>query len=279
MKKAAKFLSSILAAATVFSLCSSAFSASAATNIRIMGDLNGDKKVNTVDAMYALTIYTDSISGLASNAVTDENEQADINMDGSITVEDCENILLYYCQILAEKQPLWADFRKVSYENGSNYGSKKEFALRGLYIEVGCANGAPGTTVTVPVYVAGLSKLAGFQLGLIHEDPMTLTAVTSDLDKLECWNTEDTISANPETGMLVAAQANDISLADGFIIGEYTYEIPKNAEPGTCYCISVDQTYTKFVTTDCVFTDVDSDSNIENGTYQYTALSGVVTVL
>lgn len=278
MNKTAKIFSAVLAAAAAFNMCSTAFSASAAESIRILGDLNHDLSVNSCDAQQALEIYTDSVSGLTDGSVNQDNETADINMDGSITVEDAESILLYYCQTLAGKQPLWADFRQVSYENGSSYGSKKEFALRGLYIEVGCAEGAPGTTVTVPVYVAGLSKLAGFQLGLIHEDPMTLTAITSELDKLECWKTADTIISNPETGMLVAAQANDISLADGFVIGEYAYEIPKNAESGAHYCITVDQTYTKFVMTDCVFIDTDPTSTIEKGTYQYTALSGVVTV-
>ena len=305
MKKTTRILGTICASAIALSMCSMfSATASAASAVRIMGDLNNDLVVDAQDAQTTLGIYADALSGLSSDDVNDDNEAGDINMDGKISVEDAASILSYYCQTLVGGQPLWADFRTVSYEDGTGFSpqyvtdpetgemtldengnpvvlkSGRIYALRGLYIEAGCASGQAGETVTVPIYVAGLPKLAGFQLTVKHELPLKLTKIYSDIDKQEGWNPEDEFIANPnaaeDQGILVAAQADDISLKNGFVIGEFTYQIPEDAVSGTHYAIEIDPSWTMFVSTDCCYSN--ENEKIMNGAYQYTALSGLVTV-
>ena len=306
MKKTARILSTVCASAIALSMCSMfSATASAASAVRIMGDLNNDMIVDAQDAQTTLGIYVDALTGLGSDDATDKNETGDINMDGKISVEDATSILSYYCQTLVGGQPLWADFRTVSYQNGNGFlthekidpetgepvldengkpvleMSNRIFALRGMYVEIGCAAGKAGETVTVPIYVAGVPELAGFQLTVTHELPLKLTDITSKINEQPGWDAKYECSANPSAadnqGILVAAQANNISLADGFVIGEFTYQIPKDAASGTHYAIEIDPSWTKFVSKDCTYTAADG-KHIENGAYQYTALSGVVTV-
>ena len=294
MKQSARILGTVCASAIALSMCSMfSVSASAAATVRIMGDLNNDMVIDSADAQETLCIYTDALTGLISDAVNDENENADINMDGKISVEDAANILSYYCQTLVGGQPLWADFREVSYESGSSYAPEpvseeygrktRTFELRGLYLEVGCASGQAGETVTVPVYVAGLPKLAGFQLSLKHDTALTAVSITSKVAEDQGWNQEIGYVANPfyddNRGVIVAAQAYNFSLADGYILSEYSYTIPKDAKPGDHYCIAVDPSWTKFVTQDCCYTNPeDFNDKVDPGSYQYTALSGLITV-
>ena len=306
MKKRLRIYSTICACAAALSTCSM-FSAPAAaaseSTVRIMGDLNNDMIVDVADAQQTLQRYVRSMSHLADDDVNTQTEVADINMDGIISLEDAANILSYYCQTLVGGRPLWADYRTVSYEGGANYSPIPEidpetgepvldadgnpvmrnrtFALRGLYIEVGCASGKAGETVTVPVYVAGLPQLAGFQLSVFHELPLTLLDITSKINEQEGWNSNHKPESNPHAddnqGIIVAAQACNISLEDGFVISEFTYQIPEDAQPGTHYSITVDQSWTKFVSSDCcLFTN--ENPNVEAGSYQYTTLSGTVTV-
>ena len=301
MKATAKIISALCASAAAVSMCGM-LPASAADNAVIMGDLNRDMVVDAADAQGTLQLYVKSMSHLIDDAVTDETESADINMDGIISLEDAAGILSYYCQTLVGGQPLWADFRKVSYEDGTGFvnlqiadpktgectedengeplrvKNDRKFALRGLYIEAGCASGKAGETVTVPIYVAGLPKLAGFQLTVSYDERLTPVDITTDITSLPDWDPVDAYAANPfaenNRGILVAAQADDISLANGFVIGEFSYQIPADAQPGTHYSITIDPTWTMFVSTDCCF----SNSETEAGAYQYTSLSGVVTV-
>ena len=304
MKLTYRIIGTLCASAAALSMCSM-LSASAldAGTVSVMGDLNNDLTVDAADAQAALQLYVKSVSRLTDGSVTEETETADINMDGVIGLEDAAGILRYYCQTLVGGQPLWADFRTVSYEDGTGFynrqfmdpetgestldengesirvKNKRKFALRGMYLEIGCASGEAGETVTVPVYAAGLPKLAGFQLTVSHDEALTPVSITTEIDKQFDWDPENVYNVNPfaenNCGILVAAQAEDISLADGFVIGEFSYTIPEDAEPGAHYCVSVDPTWTMFVSADCCYSN---DDGTAAGVYQYTALSGVVTV-
>lgn len=304
MKKTARILGTICASAVALSMCSMLpASASAAGTVTIMGDLNHDMVVDVADAQEALMHYVKSMSHLADDSINSDTEAADINMDGIISLEDASNILSYYCQTLVGGQPLWAEFREVSYEQGGNFApipawdyekndilldengtpvmKPRTFGRTGLYIEIGCASGEAGETVTVPVYVAGLPQLAGFQLSVFHELPLELLDITSEINKQPGWNPIDKPISNPHAddnqGIIVAAQAYDISLEDGFVLCEFSYKIPEDAEPGAHYGITVDQSWTKFVTSEGS-TYEDYSKGVESDSYQYTSLSGVVTV-
>lgn len=305
MKKSIRILGTICASAIALSMCSLVpASAESGASLRIMGDMNNDLKVDAADAQETLSVYVSTVAGNADDAVTEKTENADINMDGKIDIEDASGILSYYCQTLAGGQPLWAEFRKVSYQDGNGFapmylhdpetGEKllddsgnpiqveRAFALRGMYLEIGCASGKPGETVTVPVYVAGVPALAGFQLSVFHEQPLKLLDIESKINQQEGWNPDDEPICNPAAdtnqGIVVAAQAWNVSLADGFVLAEFSYQIPENAKSGDRYAITVDQSWTKFVSNDCTFVKVSDTKMIDSGSYQYTSLDGIVTV-
>ncbi len=295
MKHTFKRISAIGAAAMMLQFGSMlGTTASAAETVRLMGDLNADLAVTADDAQVTLGIYVDALAGNISPVVTEENEAADINMNGVIELEDAANILSYYCQTLVGDQPLWADFRNVSYADGTDFYSREArddngeiirdadgnpikvtprennpFKLTGMYIEVGCAEGEAGETVSVPVYVAGLPKLAGFQIKVDHTLPLDLLKITSDLASQEGWNGGEVIENtdfDDHSGVFTAAQAGDIELKNGYILGNLVYQIPKDAKSGTTYTVSVDSSYTMFVRAEAL------------EAYQYTMLSGVVRV-
>lgn len=291
----AKLLSAVCAAAMTLGMCG-AVSASAeeTPSVRIMGDLNNDLAVGLDDAILALGISVDNMVGLADATANAENGTADIDMDGTVSLIDAMHILRYYCQTMVGDQPLWADIRTVSYADGTDFYSYFEkdaegnlllddkgqpiriqpneeapFPLTGMYIELGCAVGAPGETVSVPVYIAGLPKLAGFQMLIGHDPALKLTEIVPTLSTHPDWRDKLDPACNTEFdanhGCVVMAQAFNVSLTDGYVISEFQYQIPADAQPGTHYTVSLESYYTKFVTAQC-------------DAYQYTALSGVVTV-
>lgn len=237
-------------------------SAEETAGIRLMGDLNNDMAVAADDAQLALLLYLDGITGNADNSATAENGVADINMDGVIDAGDSQNILRYYCETLVGEQPLWAEFRDVSYQDGTGYYGHENpvFTLTGMYLEIGCASGAPGETVEVPVYVAGLSRIAGLQMFMITPDELPTLDIQSPVPD----DYGIGVTTNPDAGAFVWANARDISIADGYVIATYTYQIPEDAEPGIFYPLTVDTSETAFVTVDDY--------------WQYTLLSGVIAV-
>ncbi|MBR4201677.1 MAG: hypothetical protein IKQ91_10495 [Oscillospiraceae bacterium] len=289
-----RLLRTACAAVMSFTLCGS-LSASAATNAPLMGDLSGNRQIGLEDAQSALKTYTFGMGGVASAEANSENGAGDIDMDGEISLGDAGKILRYYTETLGGYQPLWADIRKVSYVDGTDFYSYFEtdengnpvldnegqpvlirpnadspFQLKGMYIEIGCASGKPGDTVTVPVYVAGLPQLAGFQLSVGHDPRLKAQEITSDLPEKFGWgsdshNMDNNPSFDDTHGCVVMAQATDLSINDGCVIASFSYQIPADAESGDSYMLDVSPDYTKFITAQCV-------------SYQYTALSGVVSV-
>lgn len=273
------------------------FSAAAADNspVRLMGDLDKNHTVDVGDAQGTLNLYVEALAGNSEANADMESGIADINMDGTLTVEDAQYILEYYCQTLTGDAPLWADIRQLSYqdntveeyfrtdENGDllldsdgnpipKYGSESYFTLHGMYIEIGCAKGKAGETVTVPVYIAGLPALAGFQLKVVNEVGPHLCGMASqlkkdypDLDPIWNYNLNEADDPDDQIGLIVAAQAYNAQFKDGYILCELSYQIPDDAESGTFYGIDVGTDYTMFITEECM-------------AYSYTKLSGAIYV-
>ena len=287
MKKRFSRAMSAVCAAAMMTGAAAMFPAHAAETeaARIMGDVTGDKLVTMKDAKETLDLAIMAQIGLADNAVNAENNAADINMDGKIDIADARAILNYYCQTLINGQPLWSEVRKLSYHNGTdfdpefNYYGEQDvdlpFAKRSMYLEIGCAQGKPGETVEIPVYIAGIAKLNGFQY--FQKAPEELKCV--DIDSVFGTETHEPAEAyaaykqyrattNTDNGALVWASADaiDVDVQQGMVIGTYYYQIPENAQSGDLFVLSPDGEAESLFIPDA------------EGDFAYTVLDGVVTV-
>lgn len=266
-----KQLISALCAAAV-SCCALASVPANAADFQRMGDLTQDLCVDAKDAIAVLRISNLQMIEAEEPGITAENCTGDIDMNGAIEPRDANAILQYFNRTLLGLQPLWADIRETSYIDGTSaLNPDNPFQLTGLYIEIGCAAGAPGEEVTVPVYVAGCKGLAGFQYYQSTPDALTMTGVKAYTDALGEVPSDSV--TNPENGAIVwtSYDGRDIEIADGYLLAEYTYRIPADAEPGTNFTVTADTEHNLFVTEDCVY-----DSSA--GRYQYTLLDGVIHV-
>lgn len=306
MKKAYSGIAALLTALfTALGLCST-FPVTAAERIRLMGDLNADLKVDAADAQQTLVLFTESLTGQADNTANDENGNADIDMNELIDAGDAQSILNYYCQTLAGGQPLWADFRAVSYHNGSDYmpisaatgervANNKPFTLKGMYVEIGCAEGAPGETVTVPVYIAGAEDLISVTMFIDPPAGLEPTAITSTLDEdFKLWHpTPEQMGGSEEAyspyyaylpkGSFVFANIENIHPQEGYVLAYYSYKIPEDAESGTVcpVCLNAPKTvFTAYRTAESEEPEPIEgwDSDVTFQSYQYTILNGVITV-
>ena len=299
----ARIAAALTASAAALGLCS-AFPASAEAQIHLMGDLDGDLKVTAVDAQIALTLYADAMSGKADNTANNENGNADIDLNDVIDVADAQSILNYYCQTLAGNQPLWAEFRAVSYHDGSDYtpmsaqtgervANDQPFTLKGMYVEIGCAEGAPGETVTVPVYIAGAKDLVGLIMFIDPPAGLEPVAITSKLDEdFELWHpTPEQMDGDeycPYTtyapkGSFLFADINNIHPQNGYVLAYYSYKIPEDAQSGTVYPLCLNTAKTAFSAyRPSGSTEPEplegSDSSTTTPHYQYTNLNGVIIV-
>ena len=263
---------------------------------RIMGDLTGDCKVTMEDAKKALDIAVAGRIGLTDRNANGENNPADIDMNGMIETMDALAILRYFCQSLVGEQPLWSEIRKITYVDGTECAPKIDqetgeyvhlpFEKRGMYLEIGCAEGKPGEEVTVPVYLAGIDSIAGFQYYQMAPACLKLTEITSELGVSQRYeqdeNGESRITILDENAeyvgavnlfsgafVWVAPGCDNMSLTDGIILANYTYKIPEDAKDGEHYVLSLDTMRTLFGT---------CDGNYDFQSYQYTLLDGVIVV-
>ena len=273
-------------------------SAAEQSAVKLMGDLNGDCKVTMEDAKKTLDIAVAGRIGLVDNKVNAENNPADIDMNGTIETMDALAILRYFCQTLVGDQPLWSDIRKLTYHDGTEFSpilvdetveyEQLPFEKRGMYLEIGCAEGKPGEEVTVPVYLAGIETLNGFQYFQSAPERLTPTNITSDLgvttfcylDENGAPKTDHLVDvesgeyvgvANTYSGAFVwtAPRGEDITLTEGIVLANYTYKIPEDAKEGEVFVISVKPEKTMFGT---------SVGNSMFNHYQYTALDGAIVV-
>ena len=192
------------------------------------------------------------------------------------------DIVLQYCQTLEDGLPLWVHERSISYHDGLDFTvfsvaedkrvlNTEPFRLKGMYAEVGCAKGAPGETVTIPVYLAGVPDLSGLLLFLNAPEELELTEITSSAVADFILNDPErepevypSYECNPSAGSLLLVLGNDIQLPDGYVIATYSYRIPEDAQPGTVYPVRVNP--------------AKSCCGCMDGKYQYTLLDGVIAV-
>ncbi|MBR5371034.1 MAG: hypothetical protein IK130_02360 [Oscillospiraceae bacterium] len=279
--------------------------------VRLMGDLNGDCKITMVDAKKALDIAVAGRIGLVDNKSNAENNPADIDMNGTIETMDALAILRYFCQSLVGDQPLWSDIRKLTYHDGSDYDpgyyvrdpneaktDQYAFEKRGMYVEVGCAEGKPGEEVTVPVYVAGADKINGMTFAQDTTGALILTALESDL------GLEKTRVYDPESGYInnllprasftgkgswaaavnegraafawISNEGTEYDFKNGIVVLKLSYKIPEDAKDGDTFVLSADPKSIMFDTIETIKTD--EDEYCEFDYYQYTMLDGVIAV-
>ena len=272
---------------------------------RIMGDMNGDRRITMQDAKKILDLSVMGSIGLTDRKTNAETNAGDINMNGAIEMMDALAVMRYFCQSLVGTQPLWSDIRKITYHDGTEYNllyadheSDDEITLhqpferRGMYLEIGCAEGKAGETVTVPVYIAGITKLSAFEYVQLIPEGLTLTRIQSDLGTEHvrmpdeetggfCW---ETVSEADYSEAIVSAAVNEaegigtiawmsvngieLDVQKGMVIANYTYQIPEDAKSGDTYILSADTGKMRF------------NQEFIRGeyNYQYTMLDGVIAV-
>lgn len=287
-----RIASAICASAALFNLFAAAPASAAGTAekaIARLGDMDGDLIVGAKDARAALVAYVEGFVGVNDGKVNAGNWTGDIDGSGKIDLRDASNILKYYTYTFTGHQPLWADFRKTSYVAGKTVPVPTEtivdynefgpvtvstgeegtqflpYSLTGMYLEVGCAEGAAGETVTVPVYISGAKAMAGLQMSLINDEALTPVTATMPLPGFKEEDYIFNVIEEEETAIVVFAKPENVPMADGAVIAEVTYKIPDDAVSGTHYTVNVDTEYSKFVTKDL-------------DTFQYTLLNGIITV-
>ena len=309
-KQVTRILSAVCAAAAMLSGGAAMIPASAAEvqSARVMGDVNSDLRVTIEDAKKLLDISIASEIGLADNTVNEETNPGDINMNGVIETVDALAVMRYFCQTLVGDQPLWSEVRKLTYHDGTEFNpifvtdedeqayQHLPFEKRGMYLEIGCAEGNPGETVEIPVYIAGITGFAGFQYFQNTPEGALLTDINTELGlggkrryipETGEYESVDFIAedadfedmknwagfANVENGALVWASADNVALdlKKGMVIATYTYQIPEDAKSGDLFVITANATKTMFISLD----ESQGSRCIDN---QYTLLDGVIAV-
>ena len=273
MKHIISKISAVCCASVTCFCMASALSVSAAN---IMGDINGDLRVDSSDAIGALKNYTEGVVGINDFSANAENCALDVTLDGQIDSDDAIGILRYFTAAGIGETLLWKDLRKTSFFDGPYKDDiKLPYALKGLYLEIGCASGAPGETVTVPLYIAGCSKLAGFQYYQNVSGDLEPTAISTQLT--EMTGEKPTVNlcygdGNSSTALVWAnSDGRNIDISDGYVLAEYSYRIPEDAVSGDTYVLSADLS-------SCMFCTEDVTSITGEGIYQMTLLDGVISV-
>lgn len=300
MKTFRKFIGTVCAVAAAAS-CMAPFTASAevtpaGANIARMGDADNNLLVNADDANIVLCTYLDGILNDEDIQTTEENAALDTTLDGVINADDANTVLSYYLKDMMGEKPLWADLREVSYVEQVPL-SDSPFALKDFYVEVGCAEGAPGEQVTIPVYIAGADALAGFQY-FMQPEGLEIDSIQCKLDNTKVsiidknGSTEyftgdatpdDDYSiclANTEAGVIVWINSDgcNTTFKDGTIIAEYTYTIPEDAKSGDIIRLNPMNDPDKYCKFACWEQSEFHEEQVDLEAYQYTFLGGVVAV-
>jgi len=279
---------------------------------RIMGDVTGDCRVTIEDAKRTLDAFVAGQIGLREETLTEDIAPADINMNGTLELLDALAIMRYFCRTLVGDQPLWSEIRKLTYHDGTEYDPgyfnrepdenegeavHAPFELRGMYLEIGCAEGKPGEVVEIPVYLAGIKQFTCFGYSQFAPNPAKLVGVSSPI-----CGAEATVTYNEQTGKCenpvmsgfsedgtkmwsVAASDTHIGFGfnslndqtldpkDGTVLATFKYEIPKDAKEGDHYVITLDTKTTTF------HLGVEGENDqYQLPQYQYTLLDGVIVV-
>jgi hypothetical protein len=71
----------------------------------VLGDLNSDGKINSIDAVAILKGYAQSLVNGSTGLTEEQETAADVNKDGKINSIDAVNVLKYYAASLVDKAP------------------------------------------------------------------------------------------------------------------------------------------------------------------------------
>lgn len=269
--------------------------------------INTTTRTNTT----AQTNTTVRTTGTERSAATVTTTAATTTTVTAATTETPE-ILRRYCQTMSDGQPLWAAYRSLTYHDGLEYCFRNvengeyvytpnttPFGRTGMFIEIGCAQGAPGDTVTVPVYISGVPDLLGLSIFIDPPEGLEPVSITSNLD----LDFELPFAAEHETspyasylpkGSFVFTDIAAIHPSDGYAFVYYSYKIPEDAQPGTVYPVRINPAKTEFrgdYEEEPVY-DLNHDGEIDDeeyeaqllgldtndSNYQYTQYNGVIVV-
>lgn len=76
----------------------------------ILGDFDGNGKVEIEDAQQVLNVYTDILTGYSVELTVQQETAGDVNSDQTIDVRDAQFILIYYTEnVIAGKQLSWKE--------------------------------------------------------------------------------------------------------------------------------------------------------------------------
>ena len=262
------------------------------------------RRMTTTSRITGITTGTTAILTETSAATSETARSVTTTETTAETAPPVPPILLQYCQTLTDGRPLWEAYRELSYHDGLDYtirtGTDEDpfartpnltpFPLTGLYVEIGCAQGAPGETVNVPVYIAGAPDLGTGVMFIDPPDGLKPTAITSgmteDFELGVPSITDGSWLANGDScvcGAYLPKGSFTFGLgslheivhlpSDGYVIANYSYQIPEDAQPGTVYPVCLNAAKTVFTARLEL-----ADRTITSKDYQYTLLNGVVVV-
>ena len=301
-QRVTKIISAVCAAAMLSGgLAMLPVQAAEVQSARIMGDVNGDLRVTIEDAKKILDASVSDVMGL-SGAISEELYAGDIDMNGVIEMTDALAVMRYFCQTLVGDQPLWSEVRQLTYHDGTEYDPDYHlednvpqegipFEKRGMYMELGCAEGKPGEQVEIPVYLAGIAEFSFFGLAVVAPEGVNAVSLnpalgltgfgengievvvqpTVDLGDID-WIGSTALNGNRAGYGWNSLEGLKIDVKDGVVIASVTYQIPEDAKAGDLFVVTVDPKATS------VNTVHEDGELLEFPAYQYTLLDGVIAV-
>jgi len=181
----------------------------------IMGDLTGNGKVSTADAVMALQM---SLGNIPPTAI--QLSAGDINGNGAVDIGDVISIMRIIVGL------------PINPTNGQAAGDASVDALPAEYIfRMPEASGQPGEIITVPVEINSTAGAAGVKIA-INYDPEVLTFM--DVSTTDLTNGCTLESSSVRAGMLAAslAQGSNMTGDNGGSIMEVRFQIGQGANPG-----------------------------------------------
>ena len=183
------------------------------------------------------------------------------------TSADSESALAFASvplNIVVDAEPASGDAWKDDYKIPNNDN---------LYYIIGDVCGAPGESVTVPVYVYNDKGTAGLQAYFEYPEALKLTDIAMDEENYAYELMPTTNLANPATYAFGQEQNLVPENGDGSVMTNLVFTIPENAADGTTYDIKFFNG--KIGDESCKLLTIDRDRNSLNPQYY----SGSVTVV
>jgi len=179
----------------------------------VLGDLNGNGVVQTVDAYIALQIFTEQII-----PTIEQQHAGDVNTDGTIDNEDI--FMIHYYSVHRE----WPSPGNVP----NNIVLRK--SLLPVSVTVADAMGIPGQKITTTIQATNLYSVTGGTLILAYD-----TAVVDDVDDIKVSDEFDLFDIeyyDDEKGLIYINFVNDIPFSGNAVLVQTSFSISKGATPG-----------------------------------------------